>query len=187
MTEPRGKLIIVSGPSGVGKDTILDRWRARNPRVQRVVAYTTRSPRPAEVDGVDYHFTARARFDELARAGAFLEFKEVHGNMYATPLADMDAMLAKGLFAVLKIDVQGAMSAMALRPDALTVFIMPPSVEDLEARIRSRRTDSEAAIELRLADARNELALADRYRYRIVNDEVERAVDELEAVVAADA
>src|SRR5689334_15018289 len=127
-----GRLVILSGPSGVGKDTVLAAWQSSNPRVQRVVAYTTRAPRAGEQNGVDYHFVSRARFDELVEANAFLEHKIVHGNYYATPLADMEAMLNAGKIAVLKIDVQGAMEAMRLRPDALSIFLLPPNVEDLE-------------------------------------------------------
>ena len=180
-----GKLVILSGPSGVGKDTVIDAWSAVNPRVRRVVAYTTRAPRVGEVDGVDYHFVTVHRFTELADQGAFLEFKEVHGNFYATPLYDMEGMLMQGLIAILKIDVQGALSAMELRPDALTVFLMPPSVDELENRIRGRGTDDPATIEKRLLNAREEIALASHYQWRIVNEEVSQVVKDLEVVVNA--
>lgn len=172
-----GRLVILSGPSGVGKDTVIDAWKASDPRVRRVVAYTTRAPRTGETDGIDYHFVPVERFRELADAGAFLEFKEVHGNFYATPLHDMEAMLTDGAIAVLKIDVQGALSAMELRPDAMTIFILPPSDEELERRIRGRGTDDEATIEKRLHNARLEIELSDRYQHRIVNDSVEAVVE----------
>jgi guanylate kinase len=175
----KGRLVILSGPSGVGKDTVLEAWKASNPRVQRVVAYTTRQPRNGEVNGVDYHFVTRQRFDELVEEGAFLEHKLVHGNCYATPLSDMEALLIAGQIAVLKIDVQGAMEAMKLRPEALSIFLLPPTVEDLEKRIRGRGTDSEEVIERRLEDARYELALADKYTAHVVNDDIERVVREL--------
>lgn len=180
-------LLILSGPSGVGKDTVIDAWRARNDKVRRVVAYATRDPRPGETHGVDYHFVPVERFLQHAEAGDFLEYKEVHGNYYATPLKDMEQMLADGLIAILKIDVQGALSAMDLRPDALTVFILPPSEEELERRIRGRGTDTPEAIEKRLKNAREELAVSDRYRYRIVNHDVEQVVDELERIIRSDA
>jgi len=180
-----GRLVILSGPSGVGKDTIIDAWSKLNPRIRRVVAYTTRAPRPGEVDGIDYHFVSVARFLELAESGAFLEFKEVHGNHYATPLHDMEAMLEEGLIAILKIDVQGALAAMELRPDAVTVFLLPPSTEELENRIRGRGTDDATTIQKRLLNAREEIALADRYQRRIVNDDVTRVVEELEATIHA--
>lgn len=180
-----GKLVILSGPSGVGKDTIIDSWAKVDPRIRRVVAYTTRAPRVGEVDGVDYHFVTVRRFTELADQGAFLEFKEVHGNFYATPLHDMEAMLAEGLVAILKIDVQGALTAMELRPDALTIFLLPPSVDELENRIRGRGTDDPATIEKRLLNAREEIALANHYRWRIVNDEIGEVVRQLEEIVSA--
>src|SRR4051812_46910447 len=116
-----GRLVILSGPSGVGKDTVLEQWKASNPRVHKVVAYTTRAPRPGEVDAVDYHFITPQRFQDLIEEGAFLEHKHVHGNYYATPLSDMEAMLMEGKIAVLKIDVQGAMEAMKLRPEAMSI------------------------------------------------------------------
>lgn len=177
-----GRLIILSGPSGVGKDTVIDAWRTRNPRVRRVVAYTTRPPRPGEVDGVDYHFVSVPRFQHLVEQGAFLEHKEVHGNFYATPLTDMEAMLENGFLAILKIDVQGALTAMELRPDATTIFILPPSWQDLERRIQFRGSDAPEVIERRLQDARAEMSLADRYQYRIYNDRITSAVDRLEAI-----
>lgn len=178
-----GVLVILSGPSGVGKDTVLAAWSAINPRVVRVVAYTTRPQRFGEVNGEDYHFVTTETFTEMAENGDFLEHKVVHGNLYATPRADMEKLLAEGKIAVLKIDVQGALSAMALRPDALTIFLLPPSFEELEARIRRRAADDEDTIRERLANARGELALADRYQHRVVNKDLETAVAQLEALL----
>ena len=180
---PQGRLVILSGPSGVGKDTVLEAWTKSNPRVQRVVAYTTRSPRAGENDGVDYHFVTRQRFDELVEENAFLEHKLVHGNCYATPLADMQSMLLAGKVAVLKIDVQGALEVMKLRNDALSIFLMPPSVEELEKRIRTRGTDSSEVIEQRLQSARDEIACAEQYTARVVNDDIARVVRELNDLV----
>lgn len=178
-----GKLLIFSGPSGVGKDTLLNAWSKANPRVRRVVAYTTREPREGEQDGVDYHFVSVAQFLEKAKRGDFLEYKEVHGNHYATPLVDMENMLKAGLIAVLKIDVQGAMTALDLRPDALSVFILPPSWEELERRIRNRALDDDRDIEVRLLNAREEMELANKYQFRVVNDSLEQAIQELEEIV----
>ena len=175
--------MILSGPSGVGKDTVINAWQAKNPLVQRVVAYTTRRARAGEVDGVDYRFVSLPTFHELAERGAFLEHKEVHGNFYATPLSDMEAMLAQGKIAVLKIDVQGALSVMDLRPDALTVFLQPPSWEELERRIRDRGTDDDATIQKRLTNAREEIALADRYQHQLVNKDLDEVVGQLEDLV----
>ncbi|MEA2553406.1 MAG: guanylate kinase [Fimbriimonadaceae bacterium] len=178
-----GRLVIFSGPSGVGKDTVLAAWHRANPRVERVVSYATRKPRSVEADGVDYHFVSKQRFEELASDGAFLEHKEVHGNCYATPLAEMEAMLIAGKIAVLKIDVQGAVDVMRLRPDALSIFLLPPSLEDLEKRLRSRGSEADADVERRLKNARWELSFADKYTARVVNDDIDRVVRELNDLV----
>lgn len=175
--------MILSGPSGVGKDTLLKRWHELNPLVVRVVAYTTRAPRDGESNSVDYNFVSLDTFDRMAAAGDFLEHKQVHGNFYATPLRDMDALLLAGKIAVLKIDVQGAMSAMALRPEALSIFIEPPSWQELERRIRTRGLDSPEDCVKRLQRARAEMDLARHYKHRVVNDDLERAAAELNASV----
>lgn len=178
-----GKIVILSGPSGVGKDSVLERWKAADPKVVRVVAYCTRAPRPGEQDGVDYRFRSREEFMRMADAGDFLEYKEVHGNLYATPLKDMETLLSEGKIAVLKIDVQGALTVMEKRPDVLSIFLLPPSLDELERRIRSRGTDDEATIQKRLKNAYDELAVADRYHYRVVNDDIDRAVAEIMEIV----
>ena len=179
-----GRLVILSGPSGVGKDTVLDEWTAQDPRVRRVVAYTTRSRREGERDGVDYHFVSPGRFREMIGEGAFLEHKEVFGNLYGTPIRDMEKMLESGLVAVLKIDVQGALTAMKRRPDALTVFLMPPSQEELERRLRDRDSDPPEVIQRRLRTARDEMALSNRYRHVLVNWDVDEVVSALAALIA---
>lgn len=178
-----GRLVILSGPSGVGKDTVIDAWKAQNPSVHRVVAYTTRAPRPGEVHRVDYNFVTYEDFHAKALAGDFLEFKEVHGNWYATPLADLDAMLEDGKVAILKIDVQGALTAMEKRSDALSIFILPPSAEELERRIRGRASDAPEAIVKRLENALAEVAMAGKYQYQVVNRSVEETVEELERII----
>jgi guanylate kinase len=178
-----GRLVILSGPSGVGKDTVLDAWRAANPLIRRVVAYTTRDPRPGEVDGVDYHFVTRHQFNERINSGAFLEHKEVYGNGYATPLHDMEEMLASGLNAVLKIDVQGALTAMHLRPDAVSIFLLPPSLEELERRIRGRGTEAPEVIERRLNKALEEIELGEHYGHQVVNADLGRTIAELQNIV----
>jgi guanylate kinase len=180
----RGTLVILSGPSGVGKDTVINAWHAKDPRVERVVAYTTRPPRVGEMPGLDYHFISLSEFLRLAEAGAFLEFKEVHGNHYATPLHDMEEMLEAGKIAVLKIDVQGALTAMELRPDAISVFLMPPSSDELERRIRARNLDAPDVILRRLINAREEMALAHHYQHQVVNDAVDEVVKELARIVS---
>ncbi|HLK16782.1 MAG TPA: guanylate kinase [Fimbriimonadaceae bacterium] len=179
-----GRLVILSGPSGVGKDTVLDAWRRRNPRIQRVVAATTRAPRSGEIDGVDYQFLTRDRFLEKANCNEMLEFMEVFGNLYGTPVEGMERLLAEGKVAVLKIDVQGALSVMEKRPDAVSIFLLPPSPEELESRLRARSTDDPEDIKLRLQTAHAEIAIGmSHYAYHVVNADVDRAVDDLEAIV----
>jgi guanylate kinase len=155
-----------------------------DPTVQRVVAYTTRSPRPGEQPGLDYNFVSREEFGRKAKNGEFLEHKEVFGNLYATPLSDMERMLDEGKIAVLKIDVQGALTAMELRPDAVSIFILPPDPEELVKRIRGRATEQGEVLERRIEHAKSEMALADRYSYRVVNDQIDRAVSELQRIVS---
>lgn len=179
-----GRLVILSGPSGVGKDTVLDAWRAGNARVQRVVAATSRSPRPNEVDGIDYHFLSREGFLAKVARNELLEYKEVFGNFYGTPLDGLQKLLKDGKIAILKIDVYGALEVIPKRPDALTIFLLPPSEEELEARLRSRSTDSEEDVELRLKTAHEEIAIGmSQYSHHVVNDEIGRAVAELEEIV----
>ncbi len=177
----KGTLLILSGPSGVGKDTVIDAWQAVNPRVERVVAYTTKRPRPSDLDGRDYHFVDDETFAKMAREGAFLEHKTVHGKSYGTPAAEVEAILARGNIAILKIDVQGARAVMALRPDARSAFILPPSNEELEKRIRGRNEDSEEQILSRLETAKREIERSVHYEHVWVNDEVGEVVRKLEA------
>lgn len=181
-----GKLIILSGPSGVGKDTVIDTWKQTNPDVERVVAYCTRDPRLGEVAGVDYNFVTVDEFLELADQGAFLEYKKVHENYYATPLLDMERLLDDGKIAILKIDVQGAVDVMQLRPDAITVFLLPPSSEELEKRIHGRGSDSAEAIAKRLENAREEIALSRHYQHKIVNDSLSQVVLQLQKLAESD-
>jgi len=178
-----GKLVILSGPSGVGKDTLLEAWQAVNPLVERVVAACTRAPRPGEVNGVDYHFLTVAEFEAMIAEDAFLEHKRVYDNYYGTPLSDMERRLSEGKIAILKIDAQGALDAMKIRPEAVTIFILPPSDEELERRIRQRGTDSEEQIQKRLASARWEIEQSEHYQHKVRNDEIEKAVLELEEII----
>ena len=179
------RIVILSGPSGVGKDSVLDRWMERDPRVERVVAATTRNPRDGELDGDSYHFMSLDGFHDAAAAGRFLEFKEVHGNWYATPWSGIEAIQDRGGIAVLKIDVQGALEVLKEHPVIVSVFLLPPDMDELEKRIRGRKTDDEATIERRLENAREEILNSQFYRFRLVNNDIERVVDELESLVLA--
>lgn len=180
-----GVAVIVSGPSGVGKDTVIDRWRERDHMVERVVACTTRSPRPGEEDGVAYHFLTREEFESRASQGYFLEYKNVHGNYYGTPLSNLKQMVAAGNKAILKIDVQGALQVMDERPDILSIFILPPDRAELVRRLRERGTESDEALEHRLRNAEWEMAQAPRYKHQVVNASVESCVEEIMAIVEA--
>ena len=175
----KGVLMIVSGPSGVGKDTVLNRWFERDPNVKRVVSCTTRQPREGEVNGVDYHFLSPADFEGMVLDDQFLEHKNVHGNYYGTPLKQVEEMLAAGIVAILKIDVQGALTVTEKRPETTSVFLLPPSWEELERRLTSRGTEDAEALAKRLKNAKDELATAPKYQHQVVNDDIDKAVDEL--------
>lgn len=174
---------MVSGPSGVGKGTLISLLRERVSSVGLTVSATTREARPREVDGVSYYYMDDAEFDRHLAAGEFLEWAWVHGHRYGTLRSEVDRVLAGGESVVLEIDVQGGLSVRAEIPDAVLVFVEPPSMAELERRLRSRGTEDEAQIELRLANAREELTHAPDYDVRIVNDNLDRACSELEQVV----
>lgn len=177
-----GKLVIISGPSGVGKSTLLARVldRCELPLAMSVSA-TTRSPRPGERDGVDYHFLAEEDFAARRDRGEFLECFEVFGkgHWYGTLASEVGPKLANGNWVVLEIDVKGALAVIEKHPDAVTIFIGPDSVEELERRLRGRETEDESAIQRRLGQAREELAAANRYKHYVINDELDRAVEEV--------
>ncbi len=180
-------LVVVSGPSGVGKDTIIAalRQRPRDPDYHYVVTCTTRAPRPGEANGASYHFLTRERFAALRDAGAFLEWAEVHGNWYATPRAEVRRALASGHDVILKIDVQGAAAVKSLVPDALLVFVVPPSLEALFRRLRARATETARELELRQRNAAIELARAGDYDHVVVNEDgqVERTAARIDEII----
>ncbi len=178
-----GRLFIVSAPSGAGKTSLLKALMARDESVTFSVSYTTRDPRPGEVDGRDYHFIDQARFKAMREADAFLESAEVYGNGYGTAIEDVRNQLAHGRKVVLEIDWQGARQVRERMPEAVSVFILPPSRECLRARLTERGTDSEAIIDQRMAVATAEMAHWNEYDYVIINDRFERAVEELGAVL----
>ena len=181
----RGILIIVSAPSGCGKSTIVHRLMEKRSNLRFSVSATTRAPRAGEVNGVDYFFVSRERFDEMVAEDAFLEHAEYVGNCYGTPAAAVDAMLDEGNDVYLDIDVQGAMQVKETRPDTLLIFLMPPSLAELERRLISRGTDSTETVHSRLAAAEYEIGVRDRFDHVVVNDVVERAVDEIADLIDA--
>jgi guanylate kinase len=174
-----GRLVILSGPSGVGKDTVIDAWIKADPGVERVVAYTTRRPRETEKNGVDYWFVSKPEFRKMVRDRKFLEHKKVHKNHYATPAEHTDRILAEGRIAVLKIDVQGAGVVMKKRRDAMSVFLLPPDFDTLRERLENPTTGKRDDIPLRLEVAAKEIAMSKKYKVRIVNDKVDDVVAQL--------
>ena len=182
MTE-KGILIIVSAPSGCGKSTILHRLMELREKLCFSVSATTRAPRAGEVDGVDYFFITREKFDEMAENGEFLEHAEYVGNCYGTPKAAVDAKLNEGWDVYLDIEVQGAMQIKAQRPETLMIFVMPPSLEELERRLITRGTDDMETIRGRLQQAQEEFKLREQFDFTVVNDEVERAVAEISGMI----
>jgi guanylate kinase len=182
----RGLLFIVSAPSGTGKTTVVERLVETTPNLTMSRSYTSRAMRAGEVDGADYTFVDRRRFEAMIAGREFLEWAEVFGNLYGTCAADTERCLAAGRDLVLVIDVQGARQVRAHGLPATSVFIMPPSFEALERRLRGRSKDPEPAIQRRLAVARDEVAAFSEYDYLVVNDELDAAVERLQGIVIAE-
>lgn len=187
MNRPESSLLlVVSGPSGAGKSTLVDMYVDRHPGTVLVVSATTRSPRPREVPGKDYHFLSRAEFETGIAEDAFLEFADVHGNYYGTPRDQVEAAQAMGSDVILEIDVQGGRQVRDKRPDTVLCFLTPSHPEALRARLVGRAQDSETVIQKRLKNAAEEYAALRDYQYRILNDEIEDAYQSLRAVVRAE-
>ena len=186
MQNRRGRLVVLSGPSGVGKGTVLRGLLEVCPNARRVVTCTTREPGLDEVEGRDYFFLSEEEFRRKIDEGYFLEYAQVHLNWYGTPLESVRKILDQGKTALLEIDVQGGLTVKGKMPDAVMVFVAPPSYDELERRLRDRNRDSEESIAKRLENARNEIEQIPRYEYLVLNDEIELAVDRLRAIILAE-
>jgi guanylate kinase len=179
---PRGSLIVISGPSGAGKGTLVDRLVARVPHLWVSISATTRSPRPGEVDGTDYYFVTPQEFESLIEKDDLLEWAEVHGNRYGTLASVVEAKLAEGIDVVLEIDPQGALQVLRLMPEAVLVFITAP-LDELERRIRKRGAETDEQVRRRMETALRELQLVETYNHVVENTDVSRATDELVRIV----
>ena len=185
MSEREPTVVVVSAPSGAGKTTVVARVLRELGGLRFSVSHTTRPPRGAERDGVEYHFVSREQFARLRDSGGLLEWAEVHGNLYGTGLAEIERARAAGVDVLLDLDVQGATQVRSRIPDAVTVFVLPPSYEVLERRLRGRSQDDEGAIGRRLAAAGREIAAFEQYHYVIVNEDLDASVEELKSIVRA--
>ena len=186
-TVRQGKLYVLSGPSGVGKDTVLAALKPHVPDLAICITATTRAMRPTESPGNPYQFLTMTEFEEMVEADAFLEWARVNGgNLYGTPRNWVEERRVAGFDVLLKIDVQGGLAVRAKVPDAVLIFLEPPTFPDLEKRLRARSTETEDAIRIRLLDARSELNQRPHYDYAVVNDTIAHAVEQLQAILLAE-
>lgn len=182
----RGELIVLSGPSGAGKSTVISRLLQQRSDIHFSVSFTTRKPRAGEVDGVNYNFVDAPEFERMIRDGELLEFAQYVGNYYGTSLKVIRDHLEKGTDVLLDIEVQGAASVREKCPEAVTIFLIPPSMEELAARLSFRGTDDAATVQKRLEQARREYQDIPQYDYLVVNDRVETAVEEIISILTAE-
>lgn len=181
-----GMLLIISGPSGTGKGTLVEKLMQSDPTFRFSCSVTTRAPRTGEVNGVHYHFVSVEEYEKLVAENAFLEHATVHGNHYGTLRKPIEEMMANGQNVLLDIDTQGAINVMENADEYVSIFILPPSYTELRQRLENRKTDAPDVIERRMNNARGEVAKLDRYQYSIVNDDLETAYAQLKLIVEAE-
>ena len=181
-----GRLIIMSGPSGVGKGTLRDKLMPILDNVFYSISMTTRAPRPGEKEAKEYFFTTRSDFEKRIEADEFLEWADVYGNLYGTPQETVDNKLCEGLDVILEVDVQGALQVKKKRSEAIYIFILPPSLEELFKRIKKRNLDDLPNINKRMAKAESEIALADNFNYQVLNSDADQAADELYKLIVSE-
>ena len=182
----QGLLIVVSGPSGTGKGTVCGKLLAETPQLAYSISATTRQPRDGEVDGENYYFLTREKFEAEIEAGGFLEYADVYGNYYGTPLKKIEERLQAGQDILLEIDTQGALSVMEKCPDGIFIFLLPPSMAELERRIKARGSETPESLERRLGAARQEIKVGKKYNYVVVNTTVKTAVKRIQAILDAE-
>ncbi len=181
--EQPGKLIVITGPSGVGKGTLIASLLQRHSQLRLSISATTREPRPGESDGVEYYFLSKRDFETAILNQELLEWAEYAGNYYGTPKAQVLQQIELGNYVLLEIELEGARAIAKIFPDARRIFILPPSIEDLEARIRTRGTNSEESIAKRLSIAKKEIAASNEFDWQIINNDLEKAIAELEKAI----
>ncbi|MGG6293461.1 guanylate kinase [Leptolyngbya sp. AN02str] len=181
----RGRLIVITGPSGVGKGTLLKSWMKRHPEFYLSISVTTRSPRPGEMDGKHYFFRSRSQFHQMVENGDLLEWAEFAGNCYGTPRQPVEDQIRRGQSVILEIELEGARQIRQTFPEALRIFVLPPSMEELEQRLRGRGQDSDEAIARRLERAKAEIGAAGEFDVQVINDDLEAALSRIEDVLCA--